>query len=51
MNEGLYFYFEVKNQTKDKKIIIGEGLTDYELKSIDESDKLESGEDYSKYHT
>ena len=43
--ESLYFYFKVKEETKDRKIIIGEGLTDYELKSIDESDKLESGED------
>ena len=44
MNEGLYFYFQVKNQTKDKKMTIGENLTNDELKSIDESDKLESGE-------
>jgi len=51
MNEGLYFYFAVKNQTKDKEIVIGENLTNDELKSIDESDKLESGEDYSKYYT
>ena len=44
MNEGLYFYFQVKNQTKDKEKTIGENLTNDELKSIDESDKIESGE-------
>jgi len=41
--ESLYYYFKVKNQTKD--IVVGNSLTNDELKSIDESEKLESGED------
>ena len=45
--ESLYFYFKVKEETKNKEITIGENLTNDELKSIDESEKLESGEWYN----
>ena len=42
------WFQNIKRRTEN---IVGCNLTDDELKSRDESDKLESGEDYSKYHT